>query len=304
MHIARFVTIGCALVALLSACGAERPLRAPAPTPISSEDHPLCELRVDGNRVVSPSGQPALLYGAALPSLQVMAASDYPAEERLRDLAAAGASVVRLAIDESELTPTYVPAQLQPFAQQAHALGMLVVLGWDDTIRPPVNDTLDLAEDWIRLAVTYVSNAPGVWFELYTTTQDLSPLRARNSALRLIDVARGFRANNIVIVNDPIWLRESDPALNAPLPGAGILYGVAAPAGLMQAGPSAGYDFARAPFIVTRWEPDANAADDLARFKSMEVGAIASGIMDARDTIPSVVSAFWQANKMDWEGCR
>jgi hypothetical protein len=226
-----------------------------------------------------------------------------PAETRLRTLAAAGAQMVRLAVNVNEVTPTFVPARVVPFVQQANALGMIVVLGWDATLGAPINNRVDDAEDWVREAVTYLGDNPGVWFDLYNgvdaqSAQSVSPLRQRNIAQRLVDVARGFRAHNVIVLNDPLWLLSSDAATREALSGDNLVYGLDARAAV-RVGQAGGYDLAAAgaPFLVTRAESDVN---ELQRLHELGVGTVVS------DTAaPSAqVQAFWKAHAVDWSICR
>jgi hypothetical protein len=267
----------------------------------------FCDLRVDGNSVTTPSGQPVVLHGADVPSISAMEASSYTADARLRDLAAAGARIVRLPIEERELSPTFVPAKVAPFTEQANRLGMVVVLSWSGVISDPVNNTVDDADDWIRLVIQYLGSRPGVGFELYEGTSGISPLRQRNIAQRLVDAARGNRANNIIVVNNPAWLLESDPAVNQPLAGGNIVYGLDARAGLpplKTSASSSGYPVEQYPFIVTRWGGDADAVSkQLTDVKALNLGTIASLGEPQTLNIPAPLSEFWKANAFDWTAC-
>jgi hypothetical protein len=282
---------------LLSACA--RPAGGVVPTATSA----ACDIGVNGRWIVDGSGEPLILYGANLPSLTEMEASTYPAADRLHDLAAAGATLVRLRVDFREVSPTFVPAKVVPFVQQANQLGMLVILGWSTVISGSVDDAVDDAEDWVRQEFTYLSNNPGVWFDLYAgvAAQDVSPTRQRNITQRLVDVARGYRANNVIVVNDPAWLLDQDPAINRPLSDSRIVYGLdgraGATAGLQQAGTAGGYDVTKYPFIVTRWDGD---QADLASLHSLQVGALVNTVASP---IPAALSDFWKANHVDLETC-
>ena len=300
----------CALLGalvLLTAC--DRPAAIVVPTAPPA----LCSISVSGRWVNGPSGKPVVLYGASLPTLSEMEKSTYPAVDRLRDLSKAGASIVRLPVDFHEETPTFVPEKVVPFVQQANQLGMIVDLGWTTVLSgtgsyemDPLNDTVDDAEDWLRQEITYLSNNPGVWFELYDGMQGVSPTRQRNIATRLIDVARGFRANNVIVVNDPVWLLSADPAVNKPLTEPNIVYGVDAranaqpglnQAGLNQAVTSSGFDVSRYPFIATHW---AGTPGDLARFDELKIGALAP---NTANPIPATLSTFWKAHPVELGAC-
>ncbi len=193
-----------ALLALaLSAC-AQRPIAlAPTATPLVPQ---YCQLRVDGGTVKDNSGQVVVLHGATLPTLTEMQASDRKPDQRLRALADAGARVVRLTIDERDMTPTFVPAQVSPFIDQANALGILVILSYRNNPALSINGQADNAEDWLRLALQYLRNAPGVWFEPFQFPID-SP-KYQGVAQRMIDVANGYRVNNVLVIGNPVWLKD------------------------------------------------------------------------------------------------
>ncbi|GIV85208.1 MAG: hypothetical protein KatS3mg052_2215 [Candidatus Roseilinea sp.] len=162
-----------------------------------------------------------ILHGASLPTLTEMAHSDRQAAQRLRSLAEAGARVVRLPVDPSEIAPTFVPAAVSPFIDQANALGMLVVLAYRNDPSETVRKQGEAAEEWLRLALTYLRNAPGVWLEPFARPIATPKWRAMNQ--RMVDVARGYRADNIIVVHAPDWLRNTS---DAPLIGDRIVYAV------------------------------------------------------------------------------
>ena len=281
---------------VLSACARPAGVAVPTAAPV------VCDIHVKGRWIVGSADEPLTLNGANLPTLTEMEAGSYPAESRLHDLAAAGATMVRLRVDFREVSPTFVPAKVAPFVQQANQLGMVVLLGWSTVISGSVDDLVDDAEDWVRQEFTYLSNNPGVWFDLYDGMQDVSPTRQRNIAQRLVDVARGYRANNIIVVNDPVWLLETDPAINKSLPGGNIVYGLdgrtGAKVGLKQAGAGNGYDVTKYPFIVTRWDGD---TADLASLGALKVGALAGSVANP---VPSALADYWKANRADLATCR
>ncbi len=208
-----------ALSALLLCACSGRPL-AVAATPIPVVPQ-YCALRVEGRWVVDAGGHVVILHGASLPTLTEMAHSDRQAAQRLRDLAEAGARIVRLPVDPSEIVPTFVPAAVSPFVEQANALGMLVVLAYRNDPGETLNQQGEAAEEWLRLVLTYLRNAPGVWLEPFAQPIATPKWRAMNQ--RMVDVARGYRADNIIVVRAPDWLRDTS---DAPLVGDRIVYAV------------------------------------------------------------------------------
>ena len=282
--------------------GTVTPAATPKPTAL-----PLvwqCSLKVNGNTIDTPNGRHVTLHGANLPTLTEMASSGYKADARLRDLANSNARVVRLAVDLKEVSPTFVPAEIVPFVQQANDLGMIVILSWSATITDPIDDMVDDAEDWVRLEITYLNNNPGVWFDLYSGTQGVTPLRQRSISQRLVDVARGFRSNNIILVNDPAWLSAADASINKPLSGGNIVYGLSSLNTVSQT-LGVNKNAARLPFMVTRWgNASAPISVDLDRLKPLNIGTIV--VSDLVDTphIPTYLADYWQTVKVNWTTCR
>jgi hypothetical protein len=164
----------------------------------------------------------------------------------------------------------------------------------------PLDTSVDDVENWLRQEILYLSNNPGVWFDLYNGTSNVSSLRQRNIAQRLVDVARGYKANNIIVVNDPAWLLSPNPSINKPLNGNNIVYGldeqgIITPM-LKTGGAVAGYDIERFPFIVTRWANNT----DMARLQALNIGTIA---VNNQGPVPADLSRFWQAHQANWAAC-
>jgi len=219
---------------MLSAC-ATRPLAlAATPTPVVPQ---FCQLRVEGAQIKDGNDNVVILHGATLPTLTEMEASDQPSEQRLRALADAGAKAVRLLVDDAELTPTFVPAKVSPFIDQANGLGMLVILAFRNQAQGTVNDQADSAEDWLRLAMAYLRASPGVWFEPFTSP--INTPKYEDIAQRMVDVMRGYRAEQVIVITDPAWLKTPG---SAPLTGGNVAYRVDA---------LAGWPVDAAPFVLT-----------------------------------------------------
>lgn len=292
---------------LVASCGRSPAKSTPTitagPTKTALPSGWQCELTVEGKLISTPNGKRVVLHGANLPTLTEMEKSAYKWEAHLHDLAGANARVVRLPVDVKELTPTFVPAKVAPFVRMANDLGMIVILSWDATITDPVNDMVDDAEDWVRLQVDYLNNNPGVWFDLYNGMHDVPPARQRNIAQRLVDVARGFRSNNIIIVNNPAWLFDSDPQINKPLSGGNIVYGVnAGVVNTMTLGINHVTD--QAPFMITRWgNVSSPLSVDIDNLKKIGLGTIASSPLVDSPNIPAYLSEWWRANAVDWSSC-
>ena len=215
----------------------------------------FCRLTVAGNQVVLASGQPVTLLGPSLPTLTEMARAGEEPIARIQAFAGAGARIVSLAIDDDEVTPLYFPDRLAPVLQAANDAGVIVILSYRILLkasdRSSSNNEIDSAEDFLKLALGYVNSAPAVWFDPIREITDFSAVRRRNIAQRMVDIVRGYRADNIVLIRQPAWFRESDPGLSAPLQGGNIVY-VLGPAES-----AAGLPSGQVPFLrITTLPPD------------------------------------------------
>lgn len=210
----------CALAAALAlaACG------KPQGVVITPEPSAMCAMRVAGAQVQDAQGRPLALHGASLPALK-----DLPSPDKtLQELSQHGAKIARLNITDSEILPTFVPGQVQPFVTQANRLGMVAVLSRVNNPSAKPDDQADDAEDWMRLALSYLKNAPGVWLEPFTQPiAGAGPKRQRAIAQRMVDVVRGLGVDDIVLISNADWLLDPDPAINAPLQGKNVVYGLA-----------------------------------------------------------------------------
>ena len=263
----------------------------------TAEAASFCRLSVNGRWIEDEAGRRVVLHGANLPTLTEMNDSDQKPDARLRDLADAGAKVVRVRVADSEITPTFIPGPVSSFIRQANDLGMLVILSWGDVIRAPVNDGADAAEDWLRLMVDYLKNNPGVWFDPTDGIRDVNSKRQRAIAQRLIDVTRGYNATNPIVINQPNWLSDPDPDTRQPLSGGNIVYGI-------DVEDMNQYPLDTAPFLFTRWQNSRVAVDELG------IGVIAAEYRKD-STSPSNGAAlrrFWQdqaaQHPIDLHDCR
>lgn len=250
---------------------------------MTAEAARFCRLRVDGPAIRDEAGRRVVPHGANLPTLTEMNAGNYKPDARLRDLAAAGATIVRLRVADSEITPTFIPGPVTEFVRQANRLGLLVILARGDTIQTPLNKQVSDAESWLRLMIDYLKNSPGVWFDPADAIRDASPQRQRAIAQRFIDVARGYNANNIIVINQPDWLTDPDPAIRQLLSGDNIVYGI-------DIETMNRYPLDAAPFVFTRWQNSRVAVDDLG------IGVIAAAY-DPDSASPSNGAAlrrYWQ----------
>jgi len=218
-------------------------------------------------------GEVVILHGAQLPTLTEMAASDRKPAWWLNALAGAGARVVRLPVDQGEITPTFVPAVVSPFIDQANAQGMLVILAYRNDLRQTVRDQGEAAEDWLRLALTYLRNVPGVWFQPFEQAISTPKWQAINQ--RMLDVVRGFRADNVVVVHQPDWLRQAPRAL---LNGSNVVYSVA---------DLSGWPLDEAPFIRAAFD-----GRDAPAVEAAQVWSIA-----AEDAPLEALAPLWQRSQ-------
>lgn len=237
------------MILLLALAGcASRPLVVEAtPTPAVAQ---FCTMQVDGRFVKDDAGKAMILHGAQLPTLADMAASDRKPEQRLKELAAAGAKAVRILVRENEMTPTFVPAILSPFIDQANALGMLVIIAYDNdtdfSSNSKINDVAEKAEDWLRLAMTYLLKSPGVWYEPFNVPPVESPKWVSISQ-RMVDVVRGYGAQTVMLIGEPVWLKAGGELLK----GGNVAYSVAS---------LDGYPIDTAPFVLQPYDGSAAPA--------------------------------------------
>lgn len=284
--------------ATLSACAPPRSGQSQSTTPeMTGEAARFCRLRVDGPAIRDEAGRRVVLHGANLPTLTEMNAGDYKPDARLRDLAAAGARVARLRVADSEITPTFIPGPVTEFVRQANRLGLLVILARGDAIQTPPDQRVNDAERWLRLMIDHLKNDPGVWFDPADAIRDASPRRQRAIAQRLIDVARGYNAGNIIVINQPDWLADPDPDTRQLLSGDNIVYGI-------DIETMNRYPLDAAPFLFTRWQGSRVAVDDLG------IGVIAAAY-DPGSASPSngaVLRRYWQRQAarypLDLRDCR
>jgi len=250
---------------------------------MTAEAGRVCRLRVDGATIRDEAGRRVVLHGANLPTLTEMEASPYKPADRLRDLADAGAKIVRLRVADSEITPTFIPGPVTDFVRQANRLGLVVILAWGDTIQAPLNPHVNDAESWLRLMIDYLKNNPGVWFDPADAIRDASSQRQRAIAQRFVDVARGYNASNIILINQPDWLTDPDPNTRQLLSGGNVIYGI-------DIETMNRYPLDAAPFMFTRWDNSRVATDELG------IGVIAAQY-DPDSTNPSngaTLRRYWQ----------
>lgn len=262
-----------ALFALMVASCSFAQRSAPVlPTAVST----FCSLRVEGNRIVNNNGNTVVLHGANLPTITEIEASGLSSDQILRELANGGASIARLTIRASEVTPTFMPAKVVPFVQQAMEMNLAVILSWQNDTTAKVDNQIDDAENFLRLAMTYLDKTRGVWFEPLRNPIDTNGMRRsapdpretqRAFAQRMIDVVRGFGGDHILVINHATWLRMEDVAFNKPFAEKNVVYGVSETLD--------GLDASRLPLFVVRLE---NAS---AMNKNV-IGSASSGLDAAR----------------------
>lgn len=261
-----------ASAALFVSCG------RPQGAPLAAEPSPLCAIRVSGGQTQDAQGRALILHGATAPALK-----DTPDPVAiLKELSGRGAKIVRLPINDAEQTPTFAPSKVQPFAAQAASLGMVTVLSWQNDPSAKPDDQADLAEDWLRLALTYMRNTRGVWLEPFARPiQSANAKRQKAILQRMVDVVRGLGADNIILAGNAEWLLDPDPALSAPLQGTNVVYGVK--------------DAASAQKIAARGLPVfvMELAAPPAQFS-------ASGSIAAANASPAAFEAFWKTSA----GCK
>ncbi len=303
------MTVLMVLVVTISACsrkGAATP-ESNSATAVPTTAQPVgwqCDLTVEGNSISLPNGRQVVLHGANLPTLTAMEGSGYKWEARLSDLANMNARVVRLAVSVKELTPTFVPAKVVPFVREANNRGMIVILSWDAIITDPIDAMVDDAEDWVRLEIDYLNNNTGVWFDVYDGMKDVPITRQKSIAQRLVDVARGYRSKNVILVNNPAWLFEPSGEVNTLLNGSNIVYGLntGAVSTLTLNINNVGDE---APFMITRWgNATSPLSVDVEYLKKIGIGTLAAGDLVDSPNMPLYLADWWKLKAVKWESCK
>jgi hypothetical protein len=220
MSMRKLLLVALAAALLTSACGASS---TPASTPLTRA---FCALRTAGNAIVGPSGDRVVLHGANLPSIREIEASGGSAPERVAALAAEGAAVIRMAVIDEEVTPSYVPDKLLPVVIRANEAGVVLILSWRNDVSQRLNKQASNAEDVVRLLIPALRGFDGVWLDPINEPLDQPVGKRRAVAARMIDVARGLGDQRIILVNDADWLRSPDPDINKPFEQPNIVYGV------------------------------------------------------------------------------
>ncbi|MCW1969553.1 MAG: hypothetical protein KIH69_015685 [Anaerolineae bacterium] len=234
----------CALATslVLAACASPTVPVRPTATPN------FCQTFTEDRWVKNASGNVVIIQGANLPTLSDMEKGGPSALDRLTDLAARGATAVRLQISKKEISQTFIPLKVLPFVHAANQLGLLVILAWDDVIEEVNNPQITATEEWIRQLIIYLPNEPGVWLDPISEMRSIPMARRRNVAQRYLDLMRGYRLPNVVVINEAFWLLENDPELNKPLQGGNIVYG------LRKLDQPAQWPLDKYPFLITDWD--------------------------------------------------
>jgi hypothetical protein len=213
----------------------------------------FCKLKVVGNQIQDTKGNVFVLHGANLPTIAEMEASPQKPPQRLQDLADAGAKLVRLPVDESELLPTFVPEKLRPVIEQANQLGLVIVVRYRNNPQKTLNTQADEAEDFLRLVLSYpVGYSPGLWFEPFD--QPIPHARNRGATQAMVDVVRGLKSESIMLITN---IEEDSKDASKLLGGNNLVYGIT-DMELMSA-----YPTDKVPFVFPNWLSRSVAEDDL-----------------------------------------
>ena len=265
---------------LLAACAQPNPSAERRATPAAATPS-FCQLRVEGNQIVDEKNRPVVLHGANLPTIAEMNASDQKPEQRLKQLADAGAKLVRLPVDESELLPAFVPGTLVPVIESANRLGMVVVVRLRNNPENGINEQADETEAFMRQIMVYpVSMSSGVWLEPFD--KPVGSVKERSTLQSLVDVVRGYRRELMVLISNTGWMIDGS---GTPLiTGGNIVYG----ADVENMSRYLNL-FKQAPFVFPNWMSRSVAEDDLG------IGIIATSYDPTSEGLNGkILREYWQ----------
>lgn len=271
-----YLPIAC-VAALLTACVQPPAVTEQSATPTTATQ--FCNLRVEGNQIVDEKNRTVVLHGANVPTIAEMNASDQKPEQRLKQLAEAGAKIVRLPVDESELLPAFVPGTLVPVIESANRLGMVVVVRLRNNPENGINEQADEAEAFMRQIMVYpVSMSSGVWLEPFD--KPVGSVKERSTLQSLVDVVRGYRRELIVLISNTGWMIDGS---GTPLiAGDNIVYG--ADVENMKKFP-----LKQVPFVFPNWMSRSVAEDDLG------IGIIATSYDPTSEGLNGkILREYWQ----------
>lgn len=250
------------------------PRQALTPTPS------FCKLNVVGNQIQDARGNVFVLHGANVPTIAEMEASPQQPTQRLQDLADAGAKIVRLPVDESEMLPTFVPEKLAPVIAQANALGMVLLVRYRNNPQKTLNTQADEAEEFLRQLLSYpIGLVPGLWFEPFD--QPIPHARNRGATQAMVDVVRGLKSDAIMVITN---IEEDSKDPTKLLGGSNLIYGI------YDVEQMSVYPTSTVPFVFPNWLNRSVAEDDL------KMGVIAQSYdKGASGLNGAVLRNYWQA---------
>jgi hypothetical protein len=271
---------------LISACSPSPITSTPIPRTQPTTAANFCKLNVVGTQIQDARGNVFVLHGTNLPTIAEMEASPQKASQRLQDLADAGAKLVRLPVDESELLPTFVPEKLGPVIEQANALGLVVIVRYVNNPQKTLNTQADEAEDFLRLVLSYpVGYSAGLWFEPFDqpiSNPDGPGPHARNrgATQAMVDVVRGLKSDAIMLITN---LGEDAKDATKLLGGKNLIYGIA------DIEQMSAYPTDKAPFVFPNWLSRSVAEDDL------KIGVIAQSYDKSSSGLNGeILRNYWQ----------
>ena len=183
-------------------------------------------LMAEGKSILDAHRNPVQLRGPTVASLNDMERAGVNIQTKIASLATAGARVLRLPVREGDMSPGFANQKLVPFVQAANAQGIYVIIALEFGLSAYDDTRFDAIENSLREQIPYFGSSPGVMFEPIREIKTMTPLRRKNVAQRMIDGLRGYRARNIYIATEPVYLSDLDASISVPLTGGNIVYGV------------------------------------------------------------------------------
>ncbi len=208
----------------------------PAFTPPETASFPG-RLTTDGNRLVDPNRNPVFLRGVMPQGPAELHARNRFGRKLLDRIAAAGANVVRIAVDPESYAedPDYLWRYLDPMVTWAGENGMYAIidLHYIGNIATGAGEEMIFLEDqsprelslafWTQTAA-YFKDAPHVIFEIFNEPALIDAETWRENAQVLIDAIRAQGAGQLIVAGGVEYSRDLSWVIETPLEDDNLAY--------------------------------------------------------------------------------